>query len=105
MITTNDLLNGLPGEDLIRKGIDDWNHARISIESCLVAIASPRLERGRLIHRQPRGSERQAERELYRLLQAGEKPADAYSRYNALIRRLVSFERALDQRARLLQIY
>jgi hypothetical protein len=39
-----------------------------------------------------------AELELYRMLcQAG---GDAYSRYNALLRRLVSFEQALDRRCR-----
>ena len=36
------------------------------------------------------------ERQLYRLLR--EEGGDAYSRYNALIRELVSFEQALDRR-------
>jgi hypothetical protein len=38
------------------------------------------------------------ERELYRLLR--EQGGDAYSRYNALLRELVSFESALDHRCR-----
>jgi len=36
------------------------------------------------------------ERQLYRLLR--QEGGDAYSRYNALIRELVSFEQALDRR-------
>ncbi|MCX6930149.1 MAG: hypothetical protein NT154_44095 [Verrucomicrobia bacterium] len=38
------------------------------------------------------------ERQLYRLLR--QEGGDAYSRYNALIRELVSFEQALDRRCR-----
>jgi hypothetical protein len=39
------------------------------------------------------------ELQLYRLLRREE--GDAYSRYNALVRELVSFEAALDRRNRL----
>jgi hypothetical protein len=39
-----------------------------------------------------------AELELYRMLR--QTGGDAYSRYNALLRQLVSFERALDRRRR-----
>ena len=37
-----------------------------------------------------------AELQLYRLLR--EEDGDAYSRYNALVRELVSFRQALEQR-------
>jgi hypothetical protein len=38
------------------------------------------------------------ELQLYALL--GQETGDAYARYNALLRELVSFENALDRRAR-----
>lgn len=96
-IANDDLLSGLPGEDLIRKGISDCQGACLSIESCLVEMASPRLERAGLLHcHQP---ESEPERTLYRLLR--QSPGDAYPRYNSLLRELSSFEHALDHRIRL----
>jgi hypothetical protein len=90
----SDLLSGLPGESLIRKGLDDWQQARVSVESCLVEIAGPRLARAGLLPKKPGGTE--SERTLYRLLSVS--GGDPYSRYNALLRELVSFEHALDHR-------
>ena len=95
-----DLLAGLPGETLMREGLADWAAGRRTIAACLVAIGSRRLLRAGLI---PPVAARQnenedAEHQLYQmLLQAG---GDAYSRYNALLRELISFENALDRRTR-----
>lgn len=92
----NDLLTGLPGEDLIRKGLSDRLHARVSVESCLVEIAGPRLERAGMLQRDQSAVE--AERTLYHLL--SQPGSDAYARYNSLLRELSSFEHALDHRLR-----
>ena len=81
---------GLPGEELVRKGISDLQRGRESVEALLVSIGAPRLES--LGIRVPRPIP-VPEHRLYALL-AAEGPDSAHSRYNALIRRLVSFERA-----------
>lgn len=84
-------LDHLPGNDLVRRGIDDLAAGEESVEALLVAIGEPRLlQIG--IELPPHAFEN-PEHRLYLLL-AGEDPNTAHSRYNALIRRLVSFERA-----------
>ena len=81
---------GFPGEDLVRKGLSDLDRRRESVEALLVSIGAPRLESlGYRVHR-PLAT---PEHRLYALL-ASEDPDSAHSRYNALVRRLVSFERA-----------
>ncbi len=82
----------LPGGEFIAAGLDDLREGRESVEALLVSIARPRLRRlGFSI------PERFSEPEdrLYDLL-AREDAAAAHGRYNALIRRLVSFERAAE---------
>ena len=83
----------LPGEDLIEAGLADLRAGRETIESLLVAIGAPRLRRIGL--ELPDDLPELAEHRLYRLLeQSGDE--SAHSRYNALIRRLVSYERAAE---------
>jgi hypothetical protein len=86
----------LPGQDLIDRGIADLGRGVVSIEALLVSIGAPRLRRIGIAIRQPIPS---PERRLYDLL-AESDPDSAHSRYNALIRRLVSFERAAECVAR-----
>jgi hypothetical protein len=85
-------IDGLPGAELIQKGVDDLGHGRESVEALLVSIGAPRLARLGIDVGSPIPS---AEHRLYRLLHAEDADA-AHSRYNALIRRLVSFERAAE---------
>jgi len=61
-----------------------------SIEALLVSIGAPRLRQIGLGLAEPMAD---AEHRLYELL-ARDDPDGAHSRYNALVRRLVSFERA-----------
>lgn len=81
----------LPGGDLIREGLDDLRAGRETAAALLVAIGAPRL---RQLGMDVPTAET-PEHRLYDLL-AREEPDSAHSRYNALIRRLVSFERALE---------
>ena len=83
---------GLPGEDLINQGMDDLRRGVASIPALLVSIAAPRL--ARLGLDVPRPFEA-PEHRLYQLL-LDASPATAHARYNALIRRLVSYERAAE---------
>jgi hypothetical protein len=92
----SDLLQGLPGEALLREGLADFRSGRCTIPACLVGMARSRLRRAGLITGVVASSFPEPERQLYRLLR--QEGGDAYSRYNALLRELVSFEQALDRR-------
>lgn len=86
-------LVNLPGGVRIQDGLADRAAGRSGINACLVRIAAPRLERAGFISVSG-NQDLTAELELYEILQ--KEPGDAYSRYNALLRELVSFEHALD---------
>jgi hypothetical protein len=94
---TDDILTGLPGEDILRRGLEDFRSQRCTVEACLVHIARPRLAHADLLPSTPTSID-EPEIQLYRLLR--QEGGDAYARYNALLRELVSFETALDQRMR-----
>lgn len=82
----------LPGQDLIERGLLDLARCNESIEALLVSIGAPRLRRIGLTV-PPVFAD--AERRLYeRLAESGSDTA--HGRYNALVRRLVSFERAAE---------
>ena len=61
-----------------------------------MGFARSRLCRAGLLNGVVTGAFPEPERQLYRLLRL--EGGDAYSRYNALTRELVSFEQALDRR-------
>jgi hypothetical protein len=86
-------LESLPGGDLVARGIDDLRGSKETIESLLVSIGAPRLRRIGLDL--PESTFPSPEHRLYRLL-AETDPDSAHSRYNAYIRRLVSFERTAE---------
>lgn len=78
---------------MIREGLRDAAAGRQTIASLLVAIGAPRLRRSGVDV--PEMGIAEPEHRLYELLAAEDSDA-AHSRYNALIRQLVSFERALE---------
>lgn len=79
------------GEDIIEQGVIDLNLARETIPALLVSIGAPRLRQLGLAV--PSSTITSPEHRLYEVLKAL-NPDAAHSRYNALIRRLVSYERA-----------
>jgi hypothetical protein len=85
--------DALPGADLIEAGLADLQAGRETVAALLVAIGAPRLrDLGLdLPHKLPENPEHR----LYALL-ATDDSDSAHSRYNALIRRLVSYERASE---------
>ena len=93
-----DNLEGLPGAEIVRLGIKDLLARRATISSCLVAVALPRLQACGVVPCDFKPHFQQSELLLYRILL--KQSGDAYSRYNALLRELVSFERALSARSR-----
>jgi hypothetical protein len=82
----------LPGAELIGRGLSDLDEGVMSVEALLVSIGAPRLRAAGIA---VANSISEPERRLYALL-AAENSDSAHSRYNALIRRLVSFERAAE---------
>ncbi len=88
--------SNLPGAELVSKGLYDLEGGIVSEESLLVMVASPRLRslgiEVSLLPEIPLPHEHA----LYSLLE-DTHGADAYSRYNSLIRRIVSFSRALER--------
>jgi hypothetical protein len=80
----------LPGEELVRRGLRDLEEGTESVESLLVSIGAPRLRQLGLTIETPYST---PEQRLYRLLAVAHGDA-AHSRYNALVGRLVSYERA-----------
>ncbi|HEV2319333.1 MAG TPA: hypothetical protein VGV18_06255 [Verrucomicrobiae bacterium] len=92
----DELISGLPGESLVRQGLGDVQAGRRTAAACLVSIASPRLSRAGLLSNIQSQLQPEPELSLYRLLRS--EGGDAYSRYNAMVRELVSFEYALDFR-------
>lgn len=81
-----------PGGDLVRQGLDDLRHGRETVPALLVSIGAPRL--GHAGISVPHAIS-DPERRLYLLLQRTYGD-EAHSRYNAYLRRLVSFERVLE---------
>lgn len=82
----------LPGAELVERGLADLAQGVESVEALLVSIGAARLERlGFHVHA-PLPS---PEHRLYDMLAAEDADA-AHGRYNALVRRLVSFERAAE---------
>ena len=79
----------LPGADLVKRGAEDLDGGRELAEALLVSIGAPRLRSLGIELSSPIAS---PEHKLYLLL-TREKGDAAHSAYNALIRRLVSFER------------
>ena len=100
-------LAGLPGAELVCAGLAALDALaensretlsaapEFSIEALLVAIGARRLRRAGVHVPDVPGMPKEPELALYHAL-ARQHPNGTHSRYNALIRRLVSFERAVE---------
>ena len=82
----------LPGGDLVTAGLRDLAQGVESVPALLVASFATRLRREGIPV--PEHAVGDPEHRLYQLL-AREDPDSAHGRYNALVRRMVSFARAL----------
>ena len=91
----NELLSGLPVASQIQQGLCDHLENRLTIPACLVRMARPRLVKAGLMNASEE-HKTDAELDLYHLL--AHEGNHAHSRYNALVRELISFEHALDHR-------
>jgi hypothetical protein len=85
----------LPGEELFSQGLADLLQGHVTDCSLLVLIAAPRLKRLGL-EIPNRCFPQPYEHQLYARL-ADRLGTAAHSHYNSLIRRIVSYARALEQ--------
>lgn len=85
----------LPGGDLVRQGLLDVGDGRESIPALLARVGGPRLRALGAAVPPPGSGEELPEHRLYLRLAADHGDA-AHGRYNALVRLLVSFERAVS---------
>jgi hypothetical protein len=89
-------MRSLPAGELIVTGLRDLHEQRETIASLLVSIGAPKLRSlGLDVPEASSCYGSTPEHRLYDLL-ASDDSDSAHSRYNALIRKLVSFERALS---------
>ena len=94
MSSSPEPFSDLPGGDLLAAGLHDLRRGVESVPALLAQIGAPRLRQLSIdIPVRPPGDPL-PEHRLYEIL-AREHGDAAHSRYNALIRRLVSFTRAL----------
>lgn len=87
----------LPGAELIDEGLRDLACGVESAAALLVGIGAPRLRRLGVPVLPDSRLPADPELRLYRLL-CREEGKGAYSRYNSLVRRLISFEQGLERR-------
>lgn len=87
----------LPGAELVRRGLADLQRGDMTEASLLMLIAAPRL-RALGLHVPETQWPRPREHLLYEKLEE-RLGAGAHSQYNSLIRRVVSFARALEREA------
>jgi hypothetical protein len=88
-------LEHLPGAEIVLPGIADLKREQMSVNALAVQAAAPRLRHLGLEARSADDVEPAAHR-LYEQLQQ-ELGDAAYSRYNAILRRVSSFARAAER--------
>ena len=85
-------MTALPGADLVELGVRELGARRETVASLLVSTGATRLRALGVEVAEPFVD---PESRLYALLSRTE-PDSAHARYNALLRRLVSYERAAE---------
>jgi hypothetical protein len=83
--------DALPGGALVRRGVEDLDRGEVTDASLLVSLAATRLRSLGVELHDPTSD---ADHRLWELL-AEDDVDGAHGRMNALVRELVSFERAL----------
>jgi hypothetical protein len=96
MAALRSIAEDLPGAELVTRGLADLLANERSAEALLVAQAATRLREAGIPV--PKTGPAEPEEGLYRLLEARD-PESAYSTYNALRARLVSFCEAVERDA------
>lgn len=82
----------LPGSEIVVKGMSDLGRNLVTIESLALLICRPEMLRIGIYFPDMSSISRPRELELYTLIE-NESGRDSHTRYNAILRRLVSFIR------------
>lgn len=93
-----DVMRSLPGGEIVLSGLADLEAGRDTPAAAAVAMASTRL-RGAGVPVPDLPTDKPAAHHLYELL-ASDHGNAAHSRYNATVRRIVSFARAAERAGR-----
>ena len=93
------LIDDLPGNELVKEGLRDLAAGRESAAAYVASIGSCKLRRCGVEVPVSDADALEADHRLYDFL-SREHGNSAHGRYNALLRELVSFERALVSRHR-----
>ena len=93
MLSNNLTFDALPGGDLVVRGRKDLAQGHATVAALLVSIGAPKLAR---LGEPVTAPLTEPEHRLYQML-ARDNPHTAHGRYNALVRRLVSYEQARRQ--------
>jgi hypothetical protein len=88
---------GIPGSSLVRDGLADLDAGATTVEALLVAVGAPRLRWLGVPVPASADGFAHPELALYEAVCTRGQP-NAHAAYNALIARLVSFERELERR-------
>jgi hypothetical protein len=88
--------DGLPGAELVTRGLRDLASGAVTAESLLVLVAGPTLRRLGIDVPPPQRVQPPYEHRLYELLEKS-FGTDAHGRYNSLLRRVVSFSHAVER--------
>lgn len=88
-------LSAFPGAEIVLPGIDDLAGNRDTADAAAVLVAATRLRNAGLEVSPHPARKGQPGHHLYELLVAAGEP-DPHSRYNAILRRIESFARALE---------
>ena len=86
----------LPSQVLVDKGLSDLECDVLSVEALLVLDSSPRLRWLGVKVPEPGNAPKHPELALYTAIRES-SPDDTHSRYNTLIRRLVSYGHELER--------
>ena len=87
---------GVPGADLVIRGLKELGEKEATECALLLLVAAPRLRRLGVDVTEREDIPRPYEHQLYAQLEKTHGKG-AYSRYNSLVRRIVSFSRALER--------
>ena len=89
----------VPGHELVEAGLADLERGEWTVEALLVAVGAPRLRFVGLRVPDRHDAPAHPEVALYQALgRLYPDTDDTHSRYNALIRRLVSYEQEMERR-------
>ncbi len=86
-------LGNLPGAEIVLRGLEDLEAGRSTVEGAAVQVAALRLRAGGLSVPDRDAAVGEPGHELYRRLSGDPDP---HSRYNAILRRIDSFARAIE---------